>query len=120
MEGEREELSMEGLANHDDGDPCVGARCSAPRWLGISASRWAGMTGDGEGPAGGVGGAWWWPGFRGGGRVAVVSRWRGWWRWWPGRCWRGRGFPWRGGGGRGLGGRRGWPRCAGSGPLRGG
>jgi len=28
------------------------AQCSATRWLGISASRWVGMTGDGKGPAG--------------------------------------------------------------------
>ena len=43
------------------------------RWA-LSASRWVGMTGDGKGPAGGVVGALWWPGFRGGGRVLVVSR----------------------------------------------
>jgi integrase len=30
--------------------------CSATRWLGISASRWVGMTGDGKGPAGGPAG----------------------------------------------------------------
>ena len=56
------------------------ARCSATRWLGMSASRWVGMTGDGKGPAGGVGGvggALWCPGCRGGGRVVVVSRLRG-------------------------------------------
>jgi hypothetical protein len=46
------------------------AICSATRWLGILASRWAGMTGDGKGPAGGAGGAWWCPGWRGGGVVA--------------------------------------------------
>jgi hypothetical protein len=28
--------------------------CSATRWLGISASCWVGMTGDGKGPAGGA------------------------------------------------------------------
>jgi hypothetical protein len=55
--------------------------CSATRWLGMSVSRWVGMTGDGKGPAGGVGGALWCPGCRGGGRVVVVSRWRGRWRW---------------------------------------
>jgi DNA topoisomerase VI subunit B len=36
----------------------IEARCSATRWLGTSASRWVGMTGDGKGPADGVGGAW--------------------------------------------------------------
>jgi hypothetical protein len=51
--------------------------CSATRWLGMSASRWVGMTGDGKGPAGGVGGALWCPGCRCGGRVVVVSRLRG-------------------------------------------
>jgi drug/metabolite transporter (DMT)-like permease len=51
--------------------------CSATRWLGTSASRWVGMTGDGKGPADGVGGAWWCPGCRGGARVVVVSRSRG-------------------------------------------
>src|ERR1019366_2379643 len=39
--------------------------------LGTSASRWVGMTGDGKGPADGVGGAWWCPGCRGGGRVVL-------------------------------------------------
>jgi len=53
------------------------ADCSATRWLGISASRWVGMTGDGKGPAGGAGGALWCPGCRCGGRVVVVSRLRG-------------------------------------------
>ena len=52
-------------------------KCSATRWLGTSASRWVGMTGDGKGPADGIGGAWWCPGCRGGGRVVVVSRSRG-------------------------------------------
>ena len=52
----------------------TGLACSATRWLGMSASRWVGMTGDGKGPAGGVGGALWCPGCRGGGRVVVVSR----------------------------------------------
>src|SRR5260370_40707726 len=113
MEGEREELSMEGLANHDDGDPCVGARCSAPRWLGISASRWAGMTGDGEGPAGGVGGAWWGPGCRGGGRVGGGSRWGGGGRGGPGRGGAGGGGAGRGGGGGVCGGGPGRARCAG-------
>src|ERR1035437_5898261 len=51
--------------------------CSATRWLGTSASRWVGMTGDGKGPAGGAGGALWCSGCRGGGRVVVVSRSRG-------------------------------------------
>ena len=51
--------------------------CSATRWLGTSASRWVGMTGDGKGPADGVGGARWCSGCRGGGRVVVVSRSRG-------------------------------------------
>ncbi|MGH3187892.1 MAG: hypothetical protein ACRDPY_39035, partial [Streptosporangiaceae bacterium] len=43
-------------------------QCSATRWLGMSAPCWVGMTGDGKGPADGVGGAWWCPGCRGGGR----------------------------------------------------
>ena len=51
--------------------------CSATSWLGTSASRWVGMTGDGKGPADGIGGAWWCPGCRGGDRVVVVSRSRG-------------------------------------------
>ena len=55
----------------------AGPVCSATRWLGMSASRWAGLTGDGKGPAGGVGGALRCPGCRGGGRVVVVSRLRG-------------------------------------------
>jgi hypothetical protein len=36
-------------------------RCSATRWLSISASRWVGMTGDGKAPpmvSAGPGGAW--------------------------------------------------------------
>ena len=33
-------------SQHDTGV----AQCSATRWLGTSASRWAGMTGDGKGP----------------------------------------------------------------------
>jgi SAM-dependent methyltransferase len=41
------------------------------RWLGMSASRWVGMTGDGKGPAGGAGGALWCPGCRGGARVVA-------------------------------------------------
>ena len=51
--------------------------CSATRWLGTSASRWVGTTGDGEGPADGIGGAWWCPGCRGGDRVVAVIRSRG-------------------------------------------
>src|ERR1035437_435361 len=52
-------------------DTSCRAACSATRWLGTSASRWVGMTGDGKGPADGVGGAWWCPGCRGGGRVVL-------------------------------------------------
>ena len=55
----------------------VRANCSATRWLGTSASGWVGMTGDGKGPADGIGGAWRCPGCRGGGRVVAVSRSRG-------------------------------------------
>jgi hypothetical protein len=51
--------------------------CPATRRVGMSASRWVGMRGAGEGPADGAGGAWWCPGCRGGGLVVVVSRWRG-------------------------------------------
>jgi len=53
------------------------ADCSATRRVGMSASRWVGMSGDGIGPAGDAGGAWWCPGCRCGGLVVVVSRWRG-------------------------------------------
>ena len=61
----------------DGRDAWHSGRCSPTRWLGMSASRWVGMTGDGKGPAGGVGGALWCPGCRGGGRVVVVSGLRG-------------------------------------------
>jgi integrase/recombinase XerD len=53
------------------------AGCYATRRVGMSASCWVGMTGDGKGPADGAGGAWWCPGCRCGGLVVVVSRWRG-------------------------------------------
>ena len=59
------------------GVPPPPAVCSTTRWLGTAASGWVGMTGDGKGPAGGAGGAWWCPGCRGGARVVVVSRSRG-------------------------------------------
>jgi len=74
-------LLFQGVVSRNGyGDPIDASqagRCSATSWLGTSASRWVGMTGDGKGPADGIGGAWWCPGCRGGDRVVVVSRSRG-------------------------------------------
>ena len=53
--------------------PC----CPASFWMGMTATLWLGMSGDGKGPAGGFGGALWCPGCRGGGQVVAVSRSRG-------------------------------------------
>ena len=57
--------------------PDAGARCPASFWMGMTATLWLGMSGDGKGPAGGFGGALWCPGCRGGGQVVAVSRSRG-------------------------------------------
>ena len=51
--------------------------CPASFWMGMTATLWLGMSGDGKGPAGGFGGALWCPGCRGGGQVVAVSRSRG-------------------------------------------
>src|SRR5271166_5512537 len=63
-------MSFTDLASVPGNSPEPFDDCSATRWLGTFASRWVGMTGDGKGPAGGAGGAWWCPGCRGGGLVA--------------------------------------------------
>ncbi len=74
--GFREASPMRSSASCSPGSLAIatGHWCSATGWLGTSASRWVGMTGDGKGPADGVGGAWWCSGCRGGDRVVVVSR----------------------------------------------
>ena len=65
------------VAGRGDIAQASGTSCPASFWMGMTATLWLGMSGDGKGPAGGFGGALWCPGCRGGGQVVAVSRSRG-------------------------------------------